>query len=56
MNGQWTKEAAWNWYNKRPWICGCNFMSSDCASRIDQWQESGFEERFEMRSAYGEIL
>ncbi len=56
MNGQWTKEAAWSWYNKRPWICGCNFMSSDCASRIDQWQESGFEERFEMRSAYGEIL
>lgn len=47
MNGQWTKEAAWSWYNKRPWIRGCNFMSSDCANRIDQWQEFGFEERFE---------
>lgn len=47
MNGQWTKEQAWKWYNARPWIRGCNFMSSDCANRIDQWQEFGFEERFE---------
>ncbi len=47
MNGQWTKEEAWTWYNKRTWIRGCNFMSSDCANRIDQWQEFGFEERFE---------
>lgn len=47
MNGQWTKEQAWKWYNSRPWIRGCNFMSSDCANRIDQWQEFGFEERFE---------
>lgn len=47
MNGQWAKEQAWKWYNARPWIRGCNFMSSDCANRIDQWQEFGFEERFE---------
>lgn len=46
MNGKWTKERIWEWYNARPWIRGCNFMSSDCANRIDQWQEYGFEERF----------
>ena len=38
MNGQWTKEQAWSWYNSKPWIRGCNFMSSDCANRIDEWQ------------------
>ena len=46
MNGQWTKEQAWSWYNSKPWIRGCNFMSSDCANRIDEWQEFGFEDRF----------
>ena len=56
MMAKWSKERAWAWYHARPWIRGCNFMGSDCANRIDQWQESGFEERFEMRSAYGEIL
>lgn len=47
MNRKWSAERAWKWYNSRPWIRGCNFMSSDCANRIDQWQEYGFEERFE---------
>lgn len=44
---QWTKEKAWAWYNARPWLRGCNYMSADCANRVDQWQEYGFEERFE---------
>ncbi len=44
---KWTKERAWEWYNNRPWIRGCNYMSADCANRIDQWQSYGFEERLE---------
>lgn len=47
MSTKWSREKAWEWYNSRTWIRGCNFMSSDCANRIDQWQEYGFEERFE---------
>ena len=42
---RWSKEKAWEWYNSRPWIRGCNFMGSDCCNRIDQWQEYGFEEK-----------
>lgn len=45
MSSVWTKEKAWQWYDSRPWMRGCNFMGSDCANRIDQWQEYGFEER-----------
>lgn len=45
MGERWTKEKAWAWYNSKPWIRGCNFIGSDCANRIDQWQEEGFEER-----------
>ena len=43
---QWSKERIWEWYNNRPWIRGCNYMSADCANRVDQWQALGFEERF----------
>lgn len=41
-----SKEKVWEWYNAHPWIRGCNYMSADCANRVDQWQEYGFEERF----------
>ena len=47
MSGVWSKEKAWKWYNEHNWIRGCNFMGSDCANRIDQWQELGFEERLQ---------
>ena len=42
---RWSKEKAWEWYRSYPWIRGCNYMGSDCANRIDQWQEYGFEEK-----------
>ncbi|MFR9254894.1 MAG: hypothetical protein ACLVJ6_04850, partial [Merdibacter sp.] len=45
MKGQWSRERAWDWYDRHPWFRGCNFMGSDCANRIDQWQALGFEER-----------
>ena len=44
--GPWPKEKAWEWYDSQPWIRGCNYMSADCANRVDQWQELGFEERW----------
>ena len=50
---KWSQEKIWAWYNARPWMRGCNFMSSDCANRIDQWQEDGFEER--LRTADEEL-
>ncbi|MBQ9112639.1 MAG: cellulase family glycosylhydrolase [Clostridia bacterium] len=45
MENRWSKEKAWEWYNGRPWLRGCNYMSADCANRVDQWQALGFEER-----------
>ena len=53
MGSIWTKEKAWEWYDGRPWLRGCNFMGSDCANRIDQWQKLGFEER--LKTADGEL-
>ena len=45
--GQWSKEKAWEWYNSRPWIRGCNYMSASCANRVDQWQSLHFDEYLE---------
>lgn len=44
MKKQWTKEQAWEWYNRYPWLRGCNFIGSDCANRQDQWQQYNAEE------------
>ena len=44
--GHWTKEQAWEWYGKQPWIRGVNFVPSDCRGYVDIWQEWGFEKRF----------
>lgn len=51
MGVKWSERRAWDWYNQHPWIRGCNFMGSDCANRIDQWQELGFEERLKTADA-----
>lgn len=44
---RWSKERIWEWYHSRPWMRGCNYMSADCANRVDQWQSLGFEERLQ---------
>ena len=44
--GPWSKEKAWTWYDKQPWIRGCNYMPASAANRLDQWQAMGSEDRF----------
>lgn len=43
----WNQEKAWKWYRKQPWIRGCNFVPSDCCSRLEIWQELDFEKHLE---------
>ena len=44
MNRRWTIEEANAWFDSYPWLRGCNFIGSDCASRIDMWQSYKSEE------------
>lgn len=44
MKRVWTRDEANAWYAAQPWLRGCNFIGSDCASRIDQWQSYRMEE------------
>ena len=51
MKEKWTEKQIWEWYDAHPWIRGCNFIGSDCANRIDQWQSYGREERMKVADA-----
>lgn len=53
---RWSKQRAWEWYNARKWIRGCNYMSADCVNRVDQWQSLHFEERYESTKAELEVM
>lgn len=44
LKGKWSKERAWDWYKKQPWIRGYNGYPSNCVNRIAMWQEYGHEE------------
>lgn len=47
MKERWTKEQAKTWYDGLAWLRGCNFIGSDCCSRIDMWQSHGREGHME---------
>ena len=47
MKRRWTQEEANAWYDKLGWLRGCNFIGSDCCSRIDMWQSYGHEGHME---------
>ena len=45
MKKQWTCEQANEWYAKLGWLRGCNFIGSDCANRLDMFQQYKSEEK-----------
>jgi len=39
---RWTVEQAKQWYQKQPWLVGCNFIPSTAINQLEMWQaESG---------------
>ncbi|MCK9221241.1 MAG: hypothetical protein M0Q40_01230 [Limnochordia bacterium] len=44
MTEKWSREKAWDWYQSRPWIVGCNFIPSTCINVVEIWQEYNFDE------------
>src|SRR5438105_3608803 len=35
---QWTAEQATAWYEKQPWLVGCNFTPSSAINQLEMWQ------------------
>jgi hypothetical protein len=48
---RWSIEQANEWYERIPWIVGCNFIPSRCINNIEIWQEFDFEDVLRTGSA-----
>ena len=40
---QWSKEKAWEWYDKLPWLVGTNFNPSTSINQLEFWQAATFD-------------
>ncbi len=40
---KWSKEKAWDWYDKQPWLVGANFNPSTSINQLEFWQEDTFD-------------
>ncbi|MBQ2686497.1 MAG: hypothetical protein IJF55_02040, partial [Clostridia bacterium] len=43
MKRRWTKEEAWEYWNKNPWMVGCNYVPSQTPG-LSIWQADTIEE------------
>ena len=39
----WTATQATDWYNKQPWLIGCNFIPSTAINELEMWQAETFD-------------
>lgn len=44
MRERWSAEKAWEWYNKRPWVMGINYVPSITLHGVELWQEDTYPE------------
>ena len=40
---QWSKEKAWEWYDRQPWLVGTNFNPSTSINQLEFWQAATFD-------------
>lgn len=43
MSQRWTAERAQQWYQKLPWLVGCNFIPSTAVNQLEMWQADTFD-------------
>lgn len=40
---RWSKERAWAWAKRQPWLVGCNFIPSTAINQLEMWQADTFD-------------
>ena len=43
VSDRWTTKKAWAWYEKQPWLAGCNFLPSSAVNDVEMWQKESFD-------------
>ena len=41
----WTATQSNDWYNKQPWLVGCNFIPSTAINELEMWQAETFDSK-----------
>lgn len=41
--GRWSQEKIGAWYDKQPWLVGCNFIPSTAINQLEMWQAQSFD-------------
>jgi hypothetical protein len=39
----WNRETAQSWYQKQPWLVGCNYIPSNAINQLEMWQAETFD-------------
>ena len=43
LPGGWSAEKAQQWYDRQPWLVGCNFTPSTAINQLEMWQAATFD-------------
>jgi len=43
MTERWSPEEAWNWYEAKPWIIGCDYTPRTAINELEMWQKETFD-------------
>jgi hypothetical protein len=43
LPGRWPAERANQWYDRQPWLVGCNFTPSTAINQLEMWQAGSFD-------------
>lgn len=43
MSERWTAARANDWYERQPWLVGCNFIPSTAINQLEMWQAETFD-------------
>src|SRR3954469_21030800 len=42
LTTRWSKQRAAEWFEKKVWIVGCNYIPSNAVNQLEMWQEESF--------------
>ncbi|MEL7118189.1 MAG: cellulase family glycosylhydrolase [Bacteroidota bacterium] len=57
VKGQWSTKKINKWYDKQPWLVGCNYYPATAINQIDMWQASTWDpERIDLELSWAESI
>jgi len=42
---KWSKQQSRDWYDKQPWLIGCNFLPSNAINQLEMFQQESFDQQ-----------